>query len=222
MARGRMVSSSIRNSAKMAALSCDGARLLFLSLILSADNLGRVRGEPLQVKAEALPRNPASIAKVEAWIGELASVGLIHWYEHQGQRFIEVAGWFDHQRLSGNMSRDSDLPERTNDVRTPFIRSTNSVSPEVEVEVEVEGKEHTSRWREVFDRFWTDYPHFERRSSKAKARTLWLALKPQDESHLTAIRSHLHACKESHDWTRDGGSFVPAAEVWLRKKGWVP
>jgi len=77
------------------------------------------------------------------------------------------------------------------------------------------------RWRDVFERFWTDYPHFERRSSKAKSRALWLKLKPQDEPNLAAIREHLLACSESHDWTRDGGAYVPAAEVWLAKKGWI-
>jgi len=153
MARGRMVSSSICNSSKMAALSCDGARLLFLYLLVSADNLGRLRGEPVQVKGEAFARHPASLRQVSQWLLELANVGLIRWYIHQGQRFISIERWEEHQDLSkyGRVSKLPD-PADSQDVfgenrrGSPIPRQEVEVEVESEVEVkgevEIEGGEH--------------------------------------------------------------------------------
>lgn len=130
MARARLVAGSISNSAKLAALSCDGARLLFTWMIPHADNLGRLRGEPVQVKAVVLPRHPSTLKQIEGWLGEMAQVGLIHWYTHQEQRFIAIEKFDSVNRFFGNMKRESDLPDPQNAVCTPYVRRTNAVHTE--------------------------------------------------------------------------------------------
>lgn len=138
--RGRMLHGSISNSAKLAAMSCDGARLLFTWLIPHCDPMGRMRAEALQLKADVLPRHPSTLAQIERWIQEAHDLGLVTLYTNQGQRFLEVANWSRYQKFSGNMRRSSDLPERTYSVRTTYVRRTDNVQLEGEVEGEGEGE----------------------------------------------------------------------------------
>jgi uncharacterized protein YdaU (DUF1376 family) len=69
-----------------------------------------------------------------------------------------------------------------------------------------------------FGVFWSAYPHFPQRSSRAEALRRWNAMKlePITDDVMRALK----ACLEIPQWTRDGRSFVSAAEVWLRKRLW--
>ena len=69
-----------------------------------------------------------------------------------------------------------------------------------------------------FLRVWAAFPHYGRRSSKAVSFARYKALRPRPdvESVLTAIDES----RDSDDWTKDGGRFVPALEVWIAKRGW--
>ena len=69
-----------------------------------------------------------------------------------------------------------------------------------------------------FVQVWDLYPHYGRRSSRAKSLTRWRALKPFPL--LPDVLHGLRSCMESDDWTREGGRFVPAMEVWIAKRGW--
>lgn len=69
-----------------------------------------------------------------------------------------------------------------------------------------------------FAAFWSAYPHFPQRSSRSESLKRWHALKLEPVSD-DVMRS-LQACLAVPAWTKDGHSFVSAAEVWLRKKLW--
>jgi len=71
---------------------------------------------------------------------------------------------------------------------------------------------------ERFEAFWSAYPHFPQRSSKAESAKRWAAMKlePIGDDVMRA----LDACLAIPQWTRDGRAFVNAAEVWLRKRLW--
>jgi hypothetical protein len=146
-----MLSWKVSTDPRVAALSCDSARLLYTWMIAHADNLGRLHGEPEHVRASILPHQRATTAKqVGTWLGEMAHIGLIYWYDVDGLRYIQLAGWDKHQQLRGNMKRTSDLPEpcerRANVVHTACERRAADVCSEgkgegeVEVEGEVEGE----------------------------------------------------------------------------------
>jgi hypothetical protein len=126
-----MLHGSISNSEKLAALSCDGARLLFTWLIPHCDNLGRIRAQAIYLKAVVVPKTDATLKQVEAWAAEIAGVGLVQLYTVGSDSFIQVNGWSDFQTLIGNMSRKSELPDppehSSNDVHTPFERGLHGV-----------------------------------------------------------------------------------------------
>jgi hypothetical protein len=135
MASGRVVAKSITSSERVASLPCLGAKLLYTWLIPHADNLGRLRGDPLEVKVLLFKRDPATVEDVDLWLGQIASAGLIDWYERQGERFISITNFGAHNSPAGNMSKKSELPGPkdkgvevcANGVRTPFEHRSNAV-----------------------------------------------------------------------------------------------
>lgn len=64
--------------------------------------------------------------------------------------------------------------------------------------------------------FWSEYP---RKDSKARAFELW------KRQHLylqiDVVMTHLRAVKETGQWTRDGGKFVPHAATYLSQKRYL-
>lgn len=67
-----------------------------------------------------------------------------------------------------------------------------------------------------FDRFWFAYP---KRKSKGDAEKAWNKLQPDD--HLVdVILSAIEQAKESKEWQRDGGKYIPHPASWLNRKCW--
>jgi DNA replication protein DnaD len=67
-----------------------------------------------------------------------------------------------------------------------------------------------------FDAFWEVYP---RKVAKAKARKSWDKLSPDDEL-LGQIISALEQQKQSRDWIKDNGQFIPYPTTWLNQRRW--
>ncbi len=68
----------------------------------------------------------------------------------------------------------------------------------------------------LFDRFWEAYP---KKVAKEAARKAFAKHKP-DEALLNTMLSALETQKESDQWTRDNGQFIPHASTWLNQKRW--
>lgn len=64
--------------------------------------------------------------------------------------------------------------------------------------------------------FWQAYP---RRRGKADALKAWKALKP-DAALVEQILAAVAFARESPDWRREGGQFIPYPATWLRRRGW--
>jgi len=69
-----------------------------------------------------------------------------------------------------------------------------------------------------FRAFWVTYPHFSGRSSRVDTLQQWKILKL--ESITDAVLETLKLAMASHDWKKEGGSMVPGAQRWLKKKLW--
>ena len=64
-----------------------------------------------------------------------------------------------------------------------------------------------------FDAFWKEYP---RKRAKDDAVKAWKKHKPDIQAVLNKIREF----KQSHEWTREGGRFIPYPASWLNSMGW--
>ena len=68
----------------------------------------------------------------------------------------------------------------------------------------------------TFDLFYNLYPRKQARKDALKA---WLKLKPSTEL-LNEIIHKLELQKQSHDWQKDGGKFIPNPSTYINGKRW--
>ncbi len=66
-----------------------------------------------------------------------------------------------------------------------------------------------------FDEFWKAYP---RRVGKGNAEAAWK--KHKCDSILPKILEAVAAAKESSDWKKEAGQFIPHPATWLNRQGW--
>lgn len=64
-----------------------------------------------------------------------------------------------------------------------------------------------------FSEFWSAYP---RKVGKSEAGKAWQKHKPD----LAVVLKALEAQKQSDQWQRDGGKFIPHPSTWLNQKRW--
>jgi uncharacterized protein YdaU (DUF1376 family) len=69
---------------------------------------------------------------------------------------------------------------------------------------------------EWFDSFWSAYP---RKVAKAEALKAFTKINP-DETVLAKMLASVNTSKQSTDWLKDGGQFVPFPSTWLNQRRW--
>lgn len=67
-----------------------------------------------------------------------------------------------------------------------------------------------------FAEFWKSYP---RKIGKGAAESSWMKIKP-DKSLAAEIITAVEDQKESDQWTRDNGQYIPHPATWLNQKRW--
>jgi hypothetical protein len=167
MASGRMVSSRVATDARLAALSCPAARLLYITMITQADAKGRLRGEPAYIRQVALQNERVTDAQVARWLSEMVSQKLISWYEVDGSRYIELVGWREHKSLCQqrlDRATHSDYPDPGQPVVTGGNQRLAEGEGEGEGEVEGEGEPERMKQQRPFKR--------RRKSKKGELRIL--------------------------------------------------
>ena len=69
---------------------------------------------------------------------------------------------------------------------------------------------------DLFNQFWSSYPKHIAKQSAVKA---FEKLKP-DEKLLEAMLKAIERQKESKQWEKDGGAFIPYPATWLNQRRW--
>lgn len=69
---------------------------------------------------------------------------------------------------------------------------------------------------EGFAMFWAAYP---KKAGKGDARRAWVAMRC--EPRLQDILAGVGRARESFDWKKDGGQYIPFPATWLRREGWT-
>ncbi len=68
-----------------------------------------------------------------------------------------------------------------------------------------------------FDDFWKAYP---KKKAKADAEKAWRSKAVEGDKHIHAILSAIERQKQSADWQKDNGKFIPFPATWLRGRRW--
>lgn len=107
-----------------------------------------------------------------------------------------------------------------NTVKQPITSITDNVivnvSDTVTDNVNVSNNIPTYVNGQGFEMFWKVYP---KKKSKGVAEKVWKGIRP-DEKLLQTIINSIEQSKNTDQWRKDGGQFIPHPATWLRAKGW--
>ena len=122
MPQGRIILKRICQSRKLADLKTDGARLLYTWLIPCVDINGCFSGDPEVVKGQVFTRLKKTVKVITGYLEDLVDVGLVVWYEANGDRFLHIPDFIEKQpSLNPNKEAESTIP-----LPTPDQLQTNS------------------------------------------------------------------------------------------------
>jgi hypothetical protein len=98
MSRIRTIKPEFPQSESMGRVSRD-ARLLFIQLWTLADDSGRLRGNSRMLASLLFPYDDDAPGLIDTWISELVREECITPYEVEGQHFIQITNWIEHQKI---------------------------------------------------------------------------------------------------------------------------
>jgi hypothetical protein len=191
------------------------AEVLFIRLIMKADDYGCFHGDARIVESICYPLGAKNnIAKS---LEELDKRELLAFYHHAGRRYLTITNFgqrlrhttrkFPDPSISDGLQFGGNLPQSA--------ATCGQVRLEVEVEEkrnEVETKS-SPRGDAGFDEFWKAYP---RKVGKGAALASWRKVKPPINPVLSAIQK----ARQSPDWLKDRGAFIPHPSTWLNQSRW--
>lgn len=93
------------------------ARLLFVGLFSCCDDHGRTRAHSRILASRLYPFDEDALSLLEGWLSELESIGCIRRYMVDGETFLEIPKWLNHQKI--DKPSKSKLPEYVPDSFTP-------------------------------------------------------------------------------------------------------
>lgn len=202
--------------------------LAFQGLWLLADRDGRLEDRPLRIKGQTFPyRDNLDMDAMLDWLQEQ---GFVLRYEVAGKRYIEVINFKRHQRphpnenpseipgpecagpSSGNIGRTSENLGSTQADSLLLIPDSLKLIPE---DTHCSPSASTAD-PNSFAEFWQDYP---RKVAKPQALKAWKALK-LNASEIGTLMAGLQRAKQSDQWQRDAGKFIPHPATWLNGRRW--
>jgi len=225
----RIVRDEILDSDRYLSLTSDTARMLYLHLLLVADDLGNTEATPLFIRRRLLPAAMEDYA-INKILSELADVDLIRMYASEQKAYAHVPRF--RQRLRYLKSKNPRPPaaleckEIKDLIKAKSDLSLSQVGPESVPSRQKRREEKRSKplapfgaglpFGAGFDKFWAAYP---RKKSRGHAEKTWAKLNPSE--HLIAeILAAVETAKTSEDWQRDAGRFIPYPASWLNACGW--
>lgn len=228
----RIIKETIRTSKSVNSLS-DFLFRVWIYLITYVDDYGRGSADAELLKGFVFPRkNGITEHQITEALRALASRGMIQLYEVEGEPYFCFPKWDEHQQIRAKKSR---IPAPENGgyqmisdeitcARNPIQSKTNPNPKPNQNPVEVcdaraeagDGAEtagSNDRWEE----FWNAYPRKIGGSIDAACREYLNALESGAEPELL-----IRKAKELGDTTPpEMRRYIPAAEKWLRNKGWL-
>jgi hypothetical protein len=229
VARIRTIKPDFFRNEEVAALTYR-ARLTWVGLWTYADDEGRGKDNARIIKGDLWPlEDDVTHLEVEADLCELEQHGRITRYEANGERYLFVNKWLDHQRISKPTASKLPPPPAPEDSRTTPValpegsRSTTGGLPigkekEREVEEEVERDSPTASdeakrsIHEDFMDFYLAYPRKEARGTAERAYAK--ALKKTDAATILA-----GAERYAVDPNRDP-QYTKLPATWLNAESW--
>lgn len=85
----RLVRDELLTSERYCAVTND-AKLLFIHLLLAADDFGNFSGKNFSIRTRCFPGEPMQPERIDRWLTELVDQDLIRFYERDGDRYVHI------------------------------------------------------------------------------------------------------------------------------------
>ena len=209
----RIIKESICTSEKLNQLS-DFEFRLWVGLITYVDDAGRGDARPAIIKGRIFPlRDRITSKEIESALNHMAVIGCIALYEADGKPYLWFPTWKVHQRVRDCRPKYPEPPERG---ELPQVAadcgSRARESNPIQSESESESNPNTSR-ASAFDVFWKAYP---KKTGKEAAKKSFARAKADIGTMLSALEVQ----KQSEQWTKNNGQFIPNPTTWLNQGRW--
>ena len=121
------------------------------------------------------------------------------------------------QTVNGSKGgRPKKNPEKPTETQENPEKPTESLKEKDKEKEKVNKKVSKETYAGAFEVFWQSYP---RHTDKQAALRAFEKLKP-DESMMQTILGAIERQKQSAQWTKDGGQFIPHPATWLNGRRW--
>lgn len=107
------------------------------------------------------------------------------------------------------------IPNDTN-VYERIRTDTNYTKTKTKTRTKTKTKTNSYSFVQNFEKFWNAYP---RRQAKKDAEKAWMKLEP-DEELTSRIISAVNSTKDSPEWKKEGGKFIPLPSTYLNGRRW--
>ncbi len=209
----RIIKDSIRTSKSVNTMT-DFQFRLWTYLLTYVDDYGRGSADPELLKGFVFPRRKGvTEATIEKALQDLANIGSILLYDVDGESYFCFPNWADHQRIQ---TKKSKFPSPDDGILKNSTVSHGESPPEsnpIRIQSKSESKSEDNA-REDFEKFWSAYPR--KAGNKQKAFEAFKKAGVSLEILLAAIENQ----KQSSQWSKDNGQFIPHPTTWLNGKRW--
>ena len=199
---------------------------VFIHCLLTA-NYADSKFEGIEIKRGQLVTSIQSLAKqtllspqqVRTSLDHLILTGEITSKAYSKYRVITIVKYNDYQQDNKEVNKQSTSNQQASNKQSTSNQQHNKNTIKEKEEVEEYNNPPTGvplRADDQFYVFWTEYP---RHDGKMNAKKAFDKLKPDGElmdKILEAIRKQ----KESLQWQKDGGQFIPYPATWLNGRRW--
>lgn len=110
MARGRFITGTLGASHKLASVTDDAHRLMFILMVTNADVEGRLDADPRVLNGRVFTLMGWSPEHVEAGLEALARAELIHWYSVENRAYAEIVNFHEHNSVRRDREQASRIP----------------------------------------------------------------------------------------------------------------
>jgi hypothetical protein len=224
--RIRTIKPEFPQSESVGRLSRDG-RLLFLMLFTIVDDEGRARAAPRMLASLLYPYDDDAKTHIVQWLFELEREGCIKLYEVEGNAYLQIEKWLEHQKI--DRPSPSRLPSPSLDTRekspnprepsaTDLVPSILDHGPRTKEGIgEAPARKRASppvSEPEGFAEFWQAYPNSKARPDALKAYRQVIARGADHAAIMAGTRRYASEVRGEEK------KFIKHAGGWLRDERW--
>lgn len=211
-AKSRMITSDISVSDKLASLSPESLVLFFFLLPYFSVH-GKMNGRPEYIKGEIVPKIKwLTVQKITKCLEEINEKTNVKWFVFNGLYWLHSLNYKEHQPGLRRMGKDH-FPDYSGS-------SVGASPPDIDIDLDIDTDKTPptpkGELESKFLLFWQNYP---KKKAKGDALKAWIKLNP-DNSTVKEILNAIENQKQSDDWKKEGGQFIPYPASWLNGRRW--